>query len=270
MLPRIRGRLRRVLKRVHDPRTRFGGVLKGAAMGALIGSIGVGLANKFFRMPPKPPVQKPAIVSSVSPQPNQSVQSRSPKELLRLRQAQQAREQLTIETNNFAKQMLEEVNRKTSVRIAQNHATISAKLIDRVLKEKNSPAAGLGQSFVKYGKQYGIAPDFIVAVFRAESNYGTKGRAVENKSVGNIRYTPPKRGINYSNNNGFRKYGSWEDGIKDFCQLISQGAPYRKLLSLSEILQTYSPPKENETNRHIENIQTTMNQLREMQNQQGK
>ncbi len=136
---------------------------------------------------------------------------------------------------------------KMSVILSENDACLPASFIDAELQRRGSPAAGLGEKFVKWGRHYGINPAVALAFFRMESLWGTAGIATKTKAIGNIRYTNwSGSGIKYENFKGFRKYASWEDGIKDFYWLLSSknyAGGNRK--TLEQIIQKYSPAAEN-------------------------
>lgn len=93
--------------------------------------------------------------------------------------------------------------------------SVSAALIERVLTEYKSPAQGTGAAFYDLGLKYGIDPAYALAFYIHESAAGTKGVARFTKSIGNIRTTP-----GYKDYEGYRSYGSYEDGIEDWYKLI--------------------------------------------------
>jgi len=132
---------------------------------------------------------------------------------------------------------------KMSILLAPGAKCLSADFIDAELKKRKSPAAGFGKAFVNWGQQYKIRPDVALAFFRMESTWGTKGKAAENKSIGNIAYTPTSgSGVKYVSNNGFRRYASWNDGIQDFCWLLSSKVYAGSgLTTLEQIIPKYAP-----------------------------
>jgi len=129
--------------------------------------------------------------------------------------------------------------------------SIGPDVIDRVLAEYGSPAQGTGTTFYALGMQYGIDPAFALAFFITESTAGTRGVAVQTRSIGNIRWTP-----GYANIDGFRAYASWEDGIADWYQLISEQYVHEwGLQTVGQILQRYAPPSDNnDTNAYITGV----------------
>src|SRR5690348_16651301 len=79
--------------------------------------------------------------------------------------------------------------------------------INSILCKAESPACGTGNDLYQLGVQYGINSAYALAFFWHESNYGLKGRAVVNHSLGNIRCT-----AGYRCNGGYRFYPSWQAG----------------------------------------------------------
>ena len=94
-------------------------------------------------------------------------------------------------------------------------ATISAALIDIILAEYGSPAAGQGATFTALGAQYGIDPAFALAFYVQESHCGTRGVARFTHGIGNIRWTP-----GFASYEGYRAYPDYAAGIRDWFQLI--------------------------------------------------
>lgn len=95
--------------------------------------------------------------------------------------------------------------------------SITVAKIEQVLKQYNSPAVGSGQAMYDLGVKYGIDPAYALAFFVHESTAGTKGIAVNTKSIGNIRQTANS---GYDAYEGFRKYPTWEVGMEDWYKLI--------------------------------------------------
>ena len=115
--------------------------------------------------------------------------------------------------------------------------SISAEQADDILCKAKSPACGTGHELYLYGTQYGVDPGFALAVFKHESGYGTAGVARETLSLGNIRcagYPTCK--------DGYRSYGSWQQGYSDFYRLISGPAYVGAGLDTPEkIMPKYAP-----------------------------
>lgn len=101
--------------------------------------------------------------------------------------------------------------------------SVSPALINRVLAEYRSPAAGTGQAIYDLGVQYGVDPAFLLAFFIHESSAGSNPKWAGHKpdgstthNVGNIICTPGWRC-----HGRFRDYPSWEAGIEDWYKLIT-------------------------------------------------
>ena len=56
--------------------------------------------------------------------------------------------------------------------------SITSQQIEEILKNKNSPAQGVGQFIYDKGIEYGIDPVFVMAWFLKESNFGTDKDAI--------------------------------------------------------------------------------------------
>ena len=96
--------------------------------------------------------------------------------------------------------------------------TVSADFIDRVLSAYGSPAAGTGQALYDDGVASGIDPVYALAFFLHEDSFGKTGIGAVNHSLGNIRCS-----AGYACKSGFRSYASWEEGYRDWYQLILLG-----------------------------------------------
>jgi hypothetical protein len=94
--------------------------------------------------------------------------------------------------------------------------SISVNQIELVLSKYGSPAAGQGQVLYDLGVRYGIDPIYALAFFVHESGCGTRGVARFTHSLGNIRWTE-----GYDNYQGYRMYGSWQQGMEDWYKLIT-------------------------------------------------
>jgi len=130
--------------------------------------------------------------------------------------------------------------------------SISASFINTVLSNNGSPAAGTGQDMYTLGVEYGIDPVYALAFFKEESSFGTTGVAQVTHSIGNSRCS-----AGYSCYLGYRAYGSWQEGYQDWYQLIKNLyiGQWGKS-TVEEIIPTYAPPSENDTQSYIDNINT--------------
>jgi Mannosyl-glycoprotein endo-beta-N-acetylglucosaminidase len=120
--------------------------------------------------------------------------------------------------------------------------SISPDNIDRVLRQYNSPATGIGQAMYNLGVKYGIDPAYALAFFIKESSAGTAGVAVQTKSIGNIRCTPSYQCYYTQGNGSFRKYNTWEAGAEDWFVLIKDLYIGKwGLNTVEKILPVYAP-----------------------------
>ncbi len=130
--------------------------------------------------------------------------------------------------------------------LSQNYSvlgrpTITADFINSVLDHYHSPAAGKGQALYNDGVKYGIDPVYALAFFMHESSFGTTGVARVTHSLGNIRYS-----ARYQNYEGYRKYGTWEEGFEDWYRLISdQYVNQWGLTTVDQIIPVYAPSSDN-------------------------
>ena len=119
--------------------------------------------------------------------------------------------------------------------------SVSVGLIESVLAQYGSPAVGHGQSLYDLGLKYGVNPAYALAFFVHESGCGTKGVARFTHSIGNIRWTE-----GYDNYEGYRSYGSWEQGMDDWYRLITElyiGGWH--LRTVDAIVPVYAPSGDN-------------------------
>ncbi len=137
--------------------------------------------------------------------------------------------------------------------------TVDADFINQVLDFYNSPARGKGQTLYDLGTQYDIDPVYALAFFMQESRFGTTGVAQVTLSLGNIRATP-----GYDSYDGYRKYKTWEDGFKDWYQLIKmQYVQQWKLSTVDQIIPVYAPSSDNnDVSAYIQGVKEAVNTWR--------
>jgi hypothetical protein len=123
--------------------------------------------------------------------------------------------------------------------------TIPAGLIDRVLSDYGSPAAGTGQSLYDLGVESGIDPVWALAFFMHEDSFGTTGIGAANHSLGNIRCS-----VGYTCQDGFRSYATWEESYHDWYDLILNGYVHGSITrwivghactTIEQIIPVYAP-----------------------------
>lgn len=114
-----------------------------------------------------------------------------------------------------------EVSLKQSIVLKPGDRTLSQKFIDDELRKCKSPAIGQGSSFIRWAKLYRIKPSIVLAFFKMDTDLGTTGTASITKNIANLRYVQPTGSIKYDDYEGFRKYPSWDVGIRDFCKILA-------------------------------------------------
>lgn len=137
--------------------------------------------------------------------------------------------------------------------------TITAEHINRILQQAGSPARGTGKELFLLGVHYGIDPIYALAFFQHESSFGLAGVARFTRGLGNIRCTP-----GYSCYQGYRMYGSWEEGYKDWYKLLSSTVYIGSgLQTVEQIIPRYAPAADNNDERaYIAAIEQSVNQWR--------
>jgi hypothetical protein len=131
--------------------------------------------------------------------------------------------------------------------------SLPAALIDRILSEYGSPAAGQGQVFYEMGVRYGIDPAYALAFYVFESHCGTRGVARFTHGIGNIRTTP-----GYRDYEGYRSYDSYAAGIEDWFKLIKElYVDGWGLRTVAAIVPRYAPAADNnDPSTYIANVET--------------
>lgn len=138
--------------------------------------------------------------------------------------------------------------------------SISAEKIDQILRDARSPAARerirdaqtgkeitFGQHLYKLGVEYGIDPAITLGFFKAESGFGKHGAAARNNSVGNIK-----------GDGGFRQYGSFAEGARDWFKLMQDGRAYFKAgrETVGKIIPKYAPSGDgNNEGKYIRDVE---------------
>ena len=111
-----------------------------------------------------------------------------------------------------------------------------------------------------------------MAFFNRESNFGTAGVAKKTMSVGNIKHNKDCPGDTLNNKHtdddgvGWCKYGSWENSIRHWYELIS-GEAYVKdgKDTIETIIPKYAPSSENDVDEYIKNVRSFVEKNRKLQ-----
>lgn len=131
--------------------------------------------------------------------------------------------------------------------------SLSATTIDRILCRASSPACGTGQDLYDGSVSSGIDDAYALAFFEHESSFGLYGIAHDNLGLGNIRCS-----AGYSCKSGFRAYTSWSQGYADWYKLIAWYISDLHKSSVAQIVTTYAPASENDTQGYINSVQNAV------------
>lgn len=137
----------------------------------------------------------------------------------------------------------------------------AAKINARIAKSekanegRKSLLHGKGESFIKYGEQYGINPAIVVAISQRECQLGADGSALPTVyNFGGIT-DPGGRGPCgrvWVGDRYWAKYCTVEQGIEAMFKIID-GKTYRKTDgTVRGVMTVYSPPFENDWKRLLE------------------
>jgi hypothetical protein len=111
-----------------------------------------------------------------------------------------------------------------------------------LLQRGNSPAAGVGAELYDIVVGYGIDPAVALAFFRHESSYCTAGRCARNdlKNWG-MQRRPIRAERSAGLVDGFVRYNTWQDSVRDWCELILGRYVGRGLDTVEKAVPVYAP-----------------------------
>lgn len=139
-----------------------------------------------------------------------------------------------------------------------------------VLAEARSPALPEAEASYWAVARLAVDPLFALAVFRHESNFGTRGICASygTRNPGNTRSTRTGHGEIIKTERGqFVRYPSWEEGFRDLAfRLVDPNFVYaqRQLQTIEEIIPVWAPASDgNSPNSYIAGVVTTMQRLEE-------
>jgi hypothetical protein len=127
---------------------------------------------------------------------------------------------------------------------------ISKQLFVRVIQGgsggRSSPAAPYASELYDIIVGYGIDPAVALAFFAHESQFCTVGVCADydTKNWGaQRRAVKPSRGVGFvpGRTGTFVKFGNWQDGVRDWCELILGRYVGRGLETVEEIVPVYAP-----------------------------
>lgn len=131
---------------------------------------------------------------------------------------------------------------------------------------ESSPAANESQLIWDIFLQYRIDPAVALGIFHHESRCGNEGKAVANKSWGNLRYVPVYGVLPYPvrDNAGFCQYPSSTQGARHFAEhlrSIDGTANYFQLTTLEQIIPIYAPSSSNKPDLYIKAVEDFVEKL---------
>jgi hypothetical protein len=111
----------------------------------------------------------------------------------------------------------------------------------RILTGAGSPAAPHAEELYEIIVGYGLDPAVALAFFQHESQYCTTGRCAraELRNWGMLRKAI-RAGRGAGSGEGFVRYGSWHDGVRDWCELML-GYVARGMDTVEEAVPVYAP-----------------------------
>jgi hypothetical protein len=111
----------------------------------------------------------------------------------------------------------------------------------RILVNAGSPAAPHGDELYDIIVGYGLDPAVALAFFQHESQYCTTGRCAraELRNWGMLRRAI-RAGRGVSSGEGFVRYGSWHDGVRDWSELML-GYIGRGMDTVEKAIPVYAP-----------------------------
>lgn len=124
-----------------------------------------------------------------------------------------------------------------------------------------SPLVGAGDNFVNAGVEHGINPMWVVVIAQKESSFGTAGIATKgtNNSFGRTA-TDAQPGVVIKGRRWY-KYSSFQDSPFEQSAYLKRRYIDQGLTTMREIVYTYAPPSENNTEQYIKDIERSMGKL---------
>lgn len=126
----------------------------------------------------------------------------------------------------------------------------------------NSPLMQEADAIIQAAQATGIDPALALAIWIFDSSAGTKGAGATNKNPGNVTAGGRSGGTvhnvatgevvgSWQANGRWRNYSSHEAAVHDWFRLLSTGRPYQNTRTVSDIINIYAPPSENNTQRYV-------------------
>ncbi|MFV9504506.1 MAG: hypothetical protein AB4911_08055 [Oscillochloridaceae bacterium umkhey_bin13] len=118
---------------------------------------------------------------------------------------------------------------------------ISRAAFSQILANGRSPAAPYGDELYTIIVGYGLDPAVALAFFQHESQYCTTGACARGglQNWGMLRrHIRPER--NAGTGEGFARYATWQDGVRDWCELML-GYVNRGMDTVEKAIPVYAP-----------------------------
>jgi len=123
---------------------------------------------------------------------------------------------------------------------------ISRAAFAQILQRGGSPAAGVGAELYDIIAAYGLDPAVALAFFQHESQFCTAGHcAREGLNNWGMLRRHIKAARNAGSSAGFARYASWQDGVRDWCELILGRYVNRGLDTVEKAVPIYAPRADN-------------------------
>lgn len=131
-----------------------------------------------------------------------------------------------------------------------------------------SPLKGLGQFFVAGGKKAGINPALIFSIAKKESSFGTAGIATNGtQNAFGRTATDSQPHVTIEGRNWY-KWATWSDslyttrsGYEDESAYIKRRYVDQGLTTIKDIMYTYAPPAENDTDGYISQLYSWIDEI---------
>lgn len=125
----------------------------------------------------------------------------------------------------------------------------------------SSPFAQGGSAFVSAGIASGVNPLWIVTIAQKESSFGTKGIATKGTFNAFGRTASNDQPAVVINGRRWYKYPSFIESLPDQAAYLKRVYLDKGLKTFREIVTKYAPPEENDTEKYIKDIETSIGKL---------
>lgn len=138
--------------------------------------------------------------------------------------------------------------------------TIPFQIFQQVLAQGNSPALPEAAAMYDVCLREHCDPALALAFFDTESSLGTRGVAVQTKSLGNIRCKNTFC-VNTDGNGAFQRYSSWTEGMEAWAVLLRDTYLAKwKLATIEEIVPRYAPGEQ--SINYVKSVKAKVDNLR--------